>query len=139
MRGPECQQPPSVSEVWPNVADRDGTSRAMASASSATRPEQAVIYFSGAVPGWLDHGDLDDPLDDEEYTATERMAALITAVTRDRKLVKIDLEATDNAQRIFETLNGRGECLPKRPQYTDLPESPGSMCINAPPVRRIGH
>jgi hypothetical protein len=35
------------------------------------------------------------------------MAALVTAVMRYIKLVKIDLEVNDNAQLIFETLNGR--------------------------------
>lgn len=98
-------------KVWPNVADRSGYVAAMASPASTSRPEQAVTYFTGAIAGWLDHGDLDDPLDDEEYTSAERMAALITAVTRHLRLVKIDLEATDNAQLIFETLNGRGERL----------------------------
>jgi hypothetical protein len=39
------------------------------------------------------------------------MAALITALVKFVKIVKIDLEPNDNAQLIFETLNGRGERL----------------------------
>jgi hypothetical protein len=98
-------------KVWPNVADRPGFVAAMDDAGGDTRSERAVRFFADAIADWLDFGDLDDPLDDEEHTASERMEALITAVTRHLKLVKIDLEATDNARLIFETLNGRAERL----------------------------
>ncbi len=98
-------------KVWPNVADRPGFVEAMGPGAGDSRPEAAVRYFANSIGAWLDHGDLDDPLDDEEHSAADRMEALVTAVTRHLKLVKIDLEATDNAQLIFETLNGRGERL----------------------------
>ena len=83
----------------------------MDNGSKDSRPEMAVQFFTQAISLWLDVGDIDDPLDDDEYTPDQRMEALITAMTRHLKLVKIDLEATDNAQLIFETLNGRGERL----------------------------
>ena len=98
-------------KIWPNVADRSGYIAAMDGGSRNSRPEAAVQFFIQAISSWLDIGDIDDPLDDEEYTPDQRMEALITAMTRHLKLVKIDLEPTDNAQLIFETLNGRGERL----------------------------
>lgn len=98
-------------KVWPNVADRPAYVAAMSEPADTSRPEQAVRFFERATSNWLDRGDLDDPLDDEEYTAAQRMEALITGATRHLKLVKIDLETSDNAQLIFETLNGRGERL----------------------------
>ncbi len=96
-------------KVWPNVADRGGFQAALHDGSGTSRPEQAVRFFAEAIDKWLDFGDLDDPLDDAENTAEERMDALVTALTRHLKLVKIDLESNENAQVIFETLNARGE------------------------------
>lgn len=98
-------------KVWPNVADRAGFQSALAEAPGESRPEQAVRYFEDVIEQWLDRGDVDDPLDDEDNTPEERMAALVTAITRHLKIVKIDLEPNDNAQVIFETLNARGERL----------------------------
>lgn len=68
-------------------------------------------FFLRAIDTWLDVGDVEDPLDDADNTPGERMEALIKALTRHVKIVKIDLEASDNAQLIFETLNARGERL----------------------------
>jgi hypothetical protein len=98
-------------KVWPNVADREGFQAALADGSGTSRPEQAVRFFAGVIDEWLDFGDVDDPLDDADNTPEERMDGLVTALTRHLKLVKIDLEANDNAQVIFETLNARGERL----------------------------
>jgi hypothetical protein len=79
--------------------------------AGATEPERAARFFEQQIDEWLDHGLIDDPLDDDDNTPAERMQALVTTLARHLKLVKIDLEATDNAQVIFETLNGRGERL----------------------------
>lgn len=98
-------------KVWPNVADRDGYVAAMDAGGGSSRPERAVRFFIDAVNVWLDEGDPDDPLDDADYTPDQRMDALLGAATRHLKMVKIDLEPGDNAQLIFETLNGRGEPL----------------------------
>ena len=68
-------------------------------------------YFAETIDRWLEVGIEDDPLDDEEHTAEQRMDALLTALARHVKIVKIDLEPLDNAQVIFETLNARGEPL----------------------------
>lgn len=98
-------------KVWPNAADREGFLSAMEECLGGTRPERAVRFFKARIGGWLDVGAEDDPFDDQEFTAEERMAALITALLRFVKIVKIDLEPNDNAEPIFETLNGRGERL----------------------------
>ena len=98
-------------KVWPNPADRDGFVAAMQGGSGPSRPERALRYFITQIDRWLDVGQDEDPYDDRANTPQERMSALITAVMRYVKLVKIDLEPNDNAQLIFETLNGRGEKL----------------------------
>lgn len=98
-------------KVWPNPADRAGFLAAMTNGASDSRPERAERFFREQVSLWLDVGIADDPFDDFDYTPAERMNALITAVLRFVKIVKIDLEPNDNAQLIFETLNGRGERL----------------------------
>lgn len=98
-------------KVWPNVADRSGYIAAMNATDSSSRHEEAISFFVESISLWLDYGDIEDPLDDDDYPPDERMDALITAMIRHLKLVKIDLEASDNAQLIFETLNGRGERL----------------------------
>ena len=104
-------RPEHVYKVWPNPADRTGFVAAMLDAPSNSRPERAVKFFRSQIENWLDVGIDDDPFDDHDYTADERMDALITALLKFIKIVKIDLEPNDNAQLIFETLNGRGERL----------------------------
>ncbi len=98
-------------KVWPNPADRVGFVAAMEGGDGDSRPERGLRYFKTQIARWLDVGQEDDPFDDLVNTPQERAAALITAVMRYVKLVKIDLEPNDNAQLIFETLNGRGERL----------------------------
>jgi hypothetical protein len=98
-------------KVWPNPADRAGFLAAMTDGNSFSRPERAMRFFRDQIALWLDIGVADDPYDDHDFTPAERMEALITAVLKFVKIVKIDLEPNDNAQLIFETLNGRGERL----------------------------
>lgn len=83
----------------------------MSDEQSDSRPARAVRFFRTAINSWLDVGIADDPFDLHDYTPKERMEALITAVLKFVKIVRIDLEPNDNAQLIFETLNGRGERL----------------------------
>jgi Protein of unknown function DUF262/Protein of unknown function (DUF1524) len=98
-------------KIWPNIADRETYPAAMGASAGPSGPQQAVQFFRRVIERWLDVGLEDDPLDDDDNTAQERMEALVTALTRSLKVVKIDLEANDNAQVIFETLNARGERL----------------------------
>lgn len=98
-------------KVWPNVADRTGFLAAMVGEEGSSLPQRASRFFADKIGRWLDEGIADDPLDDEDFTPAQRMVALTDALTKYVKLVKIDLEPHDNAQLIFETLNGRGEHL----------------------------
>jgi hypothetical protein len=98
-------------KIWPNVADRAAYQSALAGESGTSKPHEARDFFEARIASWLDVGDEDDPDDDEDHTPSERMTALIDAVSTQVKVVKIDLELKDNAQIIFETLNGRGEKL----------------------------
>ncbi|MBI2709256.1 MAG: DUF262 domain-containing protein [Actinobacteria bacterium] len=98
-------------KIWPNVADRGSYVAAMRDSAGTSQPETATRFFEKQISRWLDIGDESDPDDDADHTPQERMAALIDATTSQMKLVKIDLQAKDNAQVIFETLNGRGERL----------------------------
>lgn len=63
----------------------------------------ALWYFTNQFQEWLSVA--------EGQPATVRAEALIVAILRDLKLVSIVLEAGDDAQIIFETLNGRGAQL----------------------------
>ena len=98
-------------KVWPNPADRVGFVAAMKGEQGDSRPQRAMAFFRKQISTWLDVGIEDDPYDDQAYTPEQRMMALATAVLRFVKIVKIDLKPNDNAQLIFETLNGRGERL----------------------------
>lgn len=60
---------------------------------------EALWFFSGAFIKWISL---------EGRSPQENAVALIEAVLTDLKLVSISLEAEDDAQIIFETLNGRG-------------------------------
>jgi hypothetical protein len=62
----------------------------------------ALWYFTRCFENWLASEAGDTPA---------RVEALILAVLRDLKVVSIVLEADDDAQIIFETLNGRGAQL----------------------------
>lgn len=60
---------------------------------------EALWFFSHAFIKWISA---------EGHSLQENSHALIEAVLTDLKLVSISLEAEDDAQIIFETLNGRG-------------------------------
>ena len=65
---------------------------------------RAHAFFKSSAREWVQ-----DP--SSEYTAVERFAALVTAISYGLHVVVIDLEEEDNAQAIFETLNARGTPL----------------------------
>lgn len=64
---------------------------------------RAHRFFVASVSDWL--GDQTDPA----YPA--RAATLVQVLTRGLQLVVIDLQAQENSQKIFETLNARGTPL----------------------------
>jgi len=69
---------------------------------ASDRTIDAFRFFVDQIGPWLDEGD---------DTPTNKLIALAKAVRNLVKIVVIDLEARDNAQAIFETLNARGQPL----------------------------
>jgi hypothetical protein len=61
---------------------------------------EAIWYFSGQISGWT--------LDDTDSQSSARLTAMSEAILRDLRLVSISLGDEDDAQVIFETLNGHG-------------------------------
>jgi uncharacterized protein with ParB-like and HNH nuclease domain len=124
---PETMKVPSVEKfkVWPTFRDRKNYTQALtvnALEDLQTRfpahftqggelrrigsdhpPALAALwFFTRAFERWLAEG---------PEAAAIRAECLIQALLRDLKLVSIVLEADDDAQVIFETLNGRGAQL----------------------------
>lgn len=64
---------------------------------------EAIWYFSEQFQGWINSG--------EACETSLRIETLISAILKDIKIVSIVLDKEDDAQVIFETLNGRGARL----------------------------
>ena len=103
------QHPDEVFKVWPTDRDQDAF-RAVMDNDTVPAPEhtksrigQAHAFFVKAITEWVKAGGPD--------AMNDRMHALVVALREHLKLVVIDLEAGDNAQVIFETLNHRGAPL----------------------------
>lgn len=64
---------------------------------------EAIWYFTGKILDWL--------RDKKHIENEDRAESLVTALLKDFKFVSIVLERNDDAQVIFETLNGRGAQL----------------------------
>jgi len=97
-------------KVWPTNINRDAFRAAIApDATTITgddpnnRVQEAFAYFRDKIAAWLDEGD--------PSTRLARLATLRVTLTDLVKVVSITLEAGDNAQIIFETLNARGTPL----------------------------
>jgi len=125
---PETMRDPAVEafKVWPTFRDR-ASYRAALTASDLNELAQrfqphftqagelrkigmehpsalaAIWYFTHQFQQWLAEA--------EPQSNVSRSEALVLAVLRDLKLVSIVLDADDDAQIIFETLNGRGAQL----------------------------
>jgi hypothetical protein len=98
-----------VYKVWPTNRDRPGFNEVMSanypvSYSSLKNQDSQIakahFFFSGVVAAWLDEGDQEN-----------RGKALVDTISRHLQLVVIDLQADEDAQEIFETLNARGTPL----------------------------
>jgi hypothetical protein len=88
-------------KVWPTNADQKQFSDAMAAASGTGQLIMARRFFEQEIITWLREApDLD-----------KRIVALVATLREKLRLVVIDLEKDDDAQVIFETLNGRGTPL----------------------------
>jgi len=66
-------------------------------------PFEAIWYFTDRFETWIKEGSSEE--------ITTRVEALATAILQDLKVVTIVLDDDDDAQVIFETLNGRGAKL----------------------------
>jgi hypothetical protein len=120
MRDPAVE----VYKVWPTFEDRAAFRSAVDAGSADALKVRFSVNFTGA--GDLrKYGDHPPALaaiwhftrwfrtwigTDADYKVS-RAEALVSAVLRDLKLVTIVLEKEDDAQVIFETLNGRGARL----------------------------
>jgi hypothetical protein len=113
---PLSDEPDDAFKVWPTNADRDDfrvvmkagspvTVRKMNHASSEDEwlIPNAYLYFSDVIDEWL------GPAGTELFR--KRLDALYITMRDDLHLVVIDLEAQDDAQEIFETLNALGAPL----------------------------
>jgi hypothetical protein len=95
-------------KVWPTNRDRPAFDEVMATAlpdySKLKHRESRLVrahqFFLRTVSDWLDEGEPD-----------RRANALVTSVSKHLELVVIDLQAEEDAQEIFETLNARGTPL----------------------------
>ena len=93
-------------KVWPSLPDRDGFKKIFAAKLPPERADEhrllvARRYFDDEVRAWLS----------ESTKPVERADALVIALRERLGLVEIQLEAQDDAQVIFETLNDRGTRL----------------------------
>ncbi|WP_147095118.1 DUF262 domain-containing protein, partial [Nocardioides psychrotolerans] len=66
---------------------------------------RAHRFFGEAVTQWIAE------VDDDESAVQARANVLVQVLTRGLQLVVIDLQAQENSQEIFETLNARGTPL----------------------------
>ncbi|MGH2702350.1 MAG: GmrSD restriction endonuclease domain-containing protein [Actinomycetota bacterium] len=73
-------------------------------AHSGSLLARAHQFFAESVRGWLE-----EPGDDPGFN--QRGEVLVNVLTRGLQLVVIDLQAQENSQEIFETLNARGTPL----------------------------
>ncbi|WP_458107691.1 DUF262 domain-containing protein [Arthrobacter sp. R3-55] len=95
-------------KVWPTNLDRVGFKSVMSASAPVdyssvvpSRLAEAHQYFSYSIGLWLDKAD--------ELEISAKL--LVDAVSGQLEIVSIRLDATEDAQAIFETLNARGEPL----------------------------
>jgi hypothetical protein len=126
-QNPDTMEQPEIErfKVWPTFRDRDDYSAAMEAEGRDELRErfpasftqsgtlkriridhppalEAIWFFMDQIEAWLASGQ--NGADDRD----QWLEALAEAALRDLKLVAISLERDDDAQVIFETLNGRG-------------------------------
>jgi uncharacterized protein with ParB-like and HNH nuclease domain len=99
--------PDSIFKIWPTLTDQIAFRHAMSNELSVDDFEDTPIvmaheFFKIQIRQWLtEHPD----------QSTERARALVTALMGLLQMVVIDLQTTDDANVIFETLNARGTPL----------------------------
>lgn len=91
-------------KVWPTNIDRAPFVSTWDDGAAESRFGDARRFFTKAISEWV--ADVE-----EGQSEVDRMAALAEVLQHRVHLVSIELQAADNAQAIFETLNDRGEAL----------------------------
>jgi len=102
------KKPEDRFKVWPTNHDRAGFESVMSAQAPVdyssvvpSRLAEAHEYFSSAIQEWLGR----------EGILEVRGKLLVDAISGQLEIVSIRLDATEDAQAIFETLNARGEPL----------------------------
>jgi hypothetical protein len=98
-------------KIWPTNANRVAFQAVMAEGGPAegheddptNRIDEAYLFFYAQIKDWV--------LESDEASRVDRLELLRITVCELLKVVSITLEADDNAQVIFETLNARGTPL----------------------------
>lgn len=114
-------------KVWPTNCDRDAFRKTMTAGSkenlytafgvpydqwTGSQIPDAYLYFWDVLPEWIEEDNPVEPGEDLSRPELEaRLEALWTTIRTQLQLVAIDLEADDDAQVIFETLNNYGTQL----------------------------
>lgn len=104
----EWQSPEDEYKLWPTNRDRPGFVAAMTGIPTDTDPEATTLleqtheYFSTAINTWLSA---------DQQVARQRARALVAVVRERLEIATIRLDAAEDAQAIFETLNARGTPL----------------------------
>ncbi|KDA06871.1 hypothetical protein DC31_07825 [Microbacterium sp. CH12i] len=103
-----CEAEEDRFKLWPTNRDRDGFSQVMSaptpvdySAVEASRLRDAHRFFADSIAEWLG----------EDEGAEKRARVLVATVTDRLEIASISLDANEDAQAIFETLNARGTPL----------------------------
>lgn len=103
-----CESPEDKFKLWPTNRDRPGFMSVMSApvpvnyaSITKSRLGDAHAYFTEAIAAWLD----------EAGDATRRARMLVPAIKDRLEIASIRLDAAEDAQEIFETLNARGTPL----------------------------
>lgn len=103
-----CESEHDRFKLWPTNRDRPSFVSVLAApvpvdyeAVVKSRLSDAHQYFSQAIAEWLGEGDV----------ATQRARMLVPAIKDRLEIASIRLDASEDAQEIFETLNARGTPL----------------------------
>jgi hypothetical protein len=124
---PDTMTQPDVEiyKVWPTYRDRDNFRLAMNAKTLDDLRERFPLSFTqsgglkkigvGHPPAleaiWYFAGQIEEWISSEDGQESERLNAMSEGVFRDLQLVSISLGEQDDAQIIFETLNGHGAQL----------------------------
>jgi hypothetical protein len=114
---PLNKDPDAIFKVWPTNVDRDHFRLVMAASSpeavidicgsegsrSGLRIPHAYLYFYSKADEWIGTGEVCDRI--------ELLTLLLKTLLESLQVVVIDLDESDNAQVIFESLNARGTPL----------------------------